>query len=48
MFIYNDIIKSFLRVMLLKENSKLLGLLKIELGEKLSMYYLNYWVVFVF
>lgn len=48
MFIYNDIIKSFLRVMLLKENSKLLGLLKIEFGEKLSMYYLNYWVVFVF
>lgn len=48
MFIYNDIIKSFLRVMLLKENSKLLGLLKIEFCEKLSMYYLNYWVVFVF
>lgn len=48
MFIYNDIIKSFLRVMLLKENSKLLGLLKIEFGEELSMYYLNYWVVLVF
>lgn len=48
MFIYNDITKSPLRATLLKENSKPLGPPKIELGEKPSIYHLNYWAAFAF
>lgn len=48
MFIYNDITKSPLRATLSKENSNTLGPPKIELGEKPSMYHLNYWAALAF